>query len=170
MEEAKIEEEVEREHGANEDKLREWVKKAKAQEASLDFNKKFHSMNGHLQAKYDRTHIYKDALSTLMPPPTVPGFHGMYSTAMAGSTVPGFPDPRVKHVGLVSNSDLKPDHLHRATRGTVGVVPQAAGLSDKGGDKDVMSAMRKLLEKGKQSDKDIDVREFGRDRPWRATV
>ena len=60
---------------------------------------------------------------------------------------------------LVNYSDLLPSNLKRAD-GSLGVVPHRQEMGDKLNDRNILSAFRKLLKTGQQSDKDIDAREL----------
>ena len=142
-----------------EQKYRNYIMKMAKQEEALDFNKEFAPVNAPFRAKHDKDFILPDAFTQFAPAPKGPEMHGMYSQAMVGSTVPGFVDPRVRSVGLVNYSDLLPSNLKRAD-GSLGVVPHRAEMGDKLNDRNILSAFRKLLKTGQQSDKDIDAREL----------
>lgn len=153
-----------------EERLKAYMKRMAAQEARLDFNQDFPEVNRPFQAKHDTDFILPDAYTTIGPAPKGPELHGHYSQAMTGSTYPGFPDPRVQPAGLVNFSDLLPSKLKRSSVGSMASVPHMSQLGDKLTDKNLLSAFRKLLRTGQQTDKDIDARELdtGR-RGWRGT-
>ena len=150
-----------------EHRLRRYQARLAAQESRLDFNKDFPEVNAPFRAKHDTDFILPDAYTTIGPAPKGPELHGHYSQALVGSTYPGFPDPRVQSVGLVNFSDLLPSQLRRSA-GSMASVPHMSQLGDQLTDKKLLSAFRKLLGTGMQSDKDIDARELdtGR-RGWR---
>ena len=166
---AQAQEYTEQEEVRERERLRRYQSRLGKQEARLDFNKDFPEVNAPFAAKHDTNFILPDAYTTIGPAPKGPEFHGHYSQAMVGSTVPGFPDPRVKSVGLVNFSDLLPSNIRRAA-GSMASVPHMSQLGDKLTDKNLLAAFRKLLGTGQQSDKDIDARELdaGR-RGWRGT-
>ena len=149
-------------------KLRKWIQKQTAQEERLEFNKDFPAVNERFQARHDSDFLLPDAYAQLRPVPTQPELHGMYSSAMIGSTVPGYIDPRVTNVGIVGNSDLVSSDLQRGG-GSVGVVPRKPGMGDKLTNEHVLGALKKMLFKGTAEDKDLNVREWDRfsGRPWR---
>ena len=155
-----------------EHRLREWIKRNTMKEEKNEFNRHFapvNTNNAHLSAKYDEKFIYPDALSVIAEPDKTPGFHGHYSHAMVGSTVPGVVDPNAKPFGpIVNNSDLIPNNLDRK-EGAMDLVPAMPGIGDRLQDKNVLNALKKLIFKGTADDKDLDMRNadefFGR--PWR---
>ena len=151
-----------------ESKLRKWIKKQALSEERLEFNRDFKAVNDQFTARHDRDFILPDAFSQLMPVPTQPELHGMYSVPMIGSTVPGHVDPRLKNIGLVNNSDLISNNLERGT-GSIAAVPRMPGLGDKLSNQNVLNALKKMLFKGTADDKDINAREMDRfaGRPWR---
>ena len=151
--------EVEDENEIQEQKYRNYIMKMAKQEEAMDFNKEFPAVNAPFRAKHDKDFILPDAFTQFAPAPKGPEMHGMYSQATVGSTVPGFVDPRVRSVGLVNYSDLLPSNLKRAD-GSLGVVPHRQEMGDKLNDRNILSAFRKLLKTGQQSDKDIDAREL----------
>ena len=150
-----------------ENRLRRYQSRLAAQEARLDFNQDFPEVNAPFKAKHDTDFILPDAYTTIGPAPKGPELHGHYSQALVGSTYPGFPDPRVQSVGLVNFSDLLPSNIRRSA-GSMASVPHMSQLGDQLTDKNLLSAFRKLLGTGQQSDKDIDARElYAGQRGWR---
>ena len=156
---------------AQERAFRNWQAQQMANERRNDFNSGFPGLNAGVRSKFDTDFILPDAYTTIGPVPVLhgPEFHGQYSIPMAGSTVPGFPDPRVRSVGLSNFSDLLPSGIgKRAGQGSVGLVPHRADLGDRLNDKNILTAFRKLLHKGEQDDKDIDARQLDQfRRGWR---
>ena len=107
-----------------EQRLRNWIRKQTLREERLEFNKDFPAVNERFQARHDSDFLLPDAYAQLRPVPTQPELHGMYSSAMIGSTVPGYIDPRLSNAGVVGNSDLVSSNLERGT-GSIGMVPRA---------------------------------------------
>ena len=60
---AEINDQVDAERGANEAIIKRWIEQSKRAEAKLDFNSNFKEFNGHVNATWDDTHLYKDAVS-----------------------------------------------------------------------------------------------------------
>ena len=110
-----------------EQKLRNWIRKQTLREERLEFNRDFPAVNERFQARHDSDFVLPDAYAQLRPVPTQPELHGMYSSAMIGSTVPGYIDPRLTNMGIVGNSDLVSSDLERGT-GSIGLVPRAPGI------------------------------------------
>ena len=152
-------------------KYRTFIAQQMENERRNDFNSGTPGINAGVRSRHDTDFILPDAYTTIGPVPVAHGqeFHGQFSTAMIGSTVPGFPDPRVRSVGLSNFSDLLPSGIRkRAGQGSMAVVPHRADLGDKLNDKNILSAFRKLLNTGEQSDKDIDARQLDQfRRGWR---
>ena len=151
-----------------EQRLRNWIRKQTLREERLEFNKDFPAVNERFQARHDSDFLLPDAYAQLRPVPTQPELHGMYSSAMIGSTVPGYIDPRLSNAGVVGNSDLVSSNLERGT-GSIGMVPRAPGMGDKLTNDKMLGALKKMLFKGTAEDKDLNVREWttDTDRPWR---
>ena len=157
-------------------KPRDWMRKQALREERLNFNNDFVPAEGpfnphhnkQFNARHDSDFLLPDAYSQLMPVPKQPELHGLFSTPMIGSTVPGFVDPRLRNVGLVNNSDLVPNNLERGT-GSIASVPRAPGIGDKLSNDAVLGALKKMLFQGTADDKDIDARQMDRHtgRPWR---
>ena len=156
---------------AQERAFRGWQAQQMANERRNDFNPGYPAVNAGVRAKHDTDFILPDAYTTIGPVPVAHGeeFHGQFSKAMIGSSVPGFADPRVRSVGLSNFSDLLPSGIgKRAGQGSVGLVPHRADLGDKLNDSNILSAFRKLLNRGVQDDKDIDARQLDQfRRGWR---
>ena len=150
---------------------RNWQAEQMANERRNDFNSGYPGVNAGVRAKHDTDFILPDAYTTIGPVPVLhgPEFHGQYSIPMVGKTVPGFPDPRVRSVGLSNFSDLLPSAVgRRAGVGSMAAVPHRADLGDALNDKNILTAFRKLLHKGEQNDKDIDARQLDQfRRGWR---
>ena len=150
---------------------RNFIAQQMENERKNDFNAGYPGINAGVRSRHDTDFILPDAYTTIGPVPVAHGqdFHGQFSTPMIGSSVPGFPDPRVRSVGLSNFSDLLPSGIgKRAGQGSVGLVPHRADLGDKLNDKNILSAFRKLLNKGEQDDKDIDARQLDQfRRGWR---
>ena len=149
-------------------KYREWIRRQTLNEERLDFNPDFRPVNAPFKARHDRDFLLPDAFSQLQPVPRQPELHGLFSTPMIGSTVPGYIDPRLRSTGLVNNSDLVPNNLERGT-GSIASVPRAPGIGDKLSNEAVIGALRKMIFKGTADDQDINAREMDRfaGRPWR---
>ena len=154
MEDEKIDQEE-----IQEQKYRNYMLKLAKQEERLDFNADFPAVNQPFRATHDTDFILPDAFTTFAPAPRGPEMHGQFSQAMVGSTVPGFPDPRVRSAGVANYSDLLISNISRAT-GSMHVVPHRTEMGDKLNDRNILNAFRKLLKTGEQSDKDIDAREL----------
>ena len=154
-----------------EDKYRTFIAEQMENERRNDFNAGDPGVNAGVRSRHDTDFILPDAYTTIGPVPVAHGeeFHGQFSTPMIGSSVPGFPDPRVRSVGLSNHSDLLPSGIRkRAGQGSLAAVPHRADLGDKLNDKNILSAFRKLLNKGEQDDKDIDARQLDQfRRGWR---
>ena len=154
-----------------EDKYRTFIAEQMENERRNDFNAGDPGVNAGVRSRHDTDFILPDAYTTIGPVPVAHGeeFHGQFSTPMIGSSVPGFPDPRVRSVGLSNYSDLLPSGIRkRAGQGSMAAVPHRADLGDKLNDKNILSAFRKLLHTGEQSDKDIDARQLDQfRRGWR---
>ena len=154
-----------------EEKYRSFIAEQMENERRNDFNAGTPAINAGVRSRHDTDFILPDAYTTIGPVPVEHGqeFHGQFSTPMIGSSVPGFADPRVRSVGLSNFSDLLPSGIgKRAGQGSVGLVPHRADLGDKLNDKNILSAFRKLLNKGEQDDKDIDARQLDQfRRGWR---
>ena len=150
---------------------RNWQVKQMSNERRNDFNSGAPGVNAGVRSKHDTDFILPDAYTTIGPVPVAHGeeFHGQFSTPMIGSSVPGFPDPRVRSVGLSNFSDLLPSGIRkRAGVGSMAAIPHRADLGDKLNDANILSAFRKLLNKGVQDDKDIDARQLDQfRRGWR---
>ena len=150
---------------------RNWQAEQMANERRNDFNPGHPGVNAGVRAKHDTDFILPDAYTTIGPNPVLhgPEFHGQYSIPMVGSSVPGFVDPRVRSVGLSNYSDLLPSGIgKRAGQGSMERVPHRADLGDALNDKNILTAFRKLLHKGEQTDKDIDARQLDQfRRGWR---
>ena len=147
---------------------RNWQAEQMANERRNDFNSGYPGVNAGVRAKHDTDFILPDAYTTIGPVPVLhgPEFHGQYSIPMAGSSVPGFVDPRVRSVGLSNYSDLLPSGLGK--RAGQGSMEHRADLGDALNDKNILTAFRKLLHKGEQTDKDIDARQLDQfRRGWR---
>ena len=171
-----VDRQVDAEHGASEAMLRKWIETSKKAEAKLDFNSKFREFNGHVNATWDSTHLYKDAISatTQFVPDNPPGFHGMFSQAMVGSTVPGRYTGEYRVIAVRTFNDNIPDAISdAANRPSANFTRMPEGLDDGGMNKDLVKALRKMMNGDKQKPQDknkIDVKEFGKYRGWRATV
>ena len=154
-----------------EDKYRSFIAQQMENERKNDFNAGTPGVNAGVRSRHDTDFILPDAYTTIGPVPVTHGeeFHGQFSTAMVGSSVPGFVDPRVRSVGLSNFSDLLPSGIRkRAGQGSMAAVPHRADLGDKLNDKNILSAFRKLLNTGEQNDKDIDARQLDQfRRGWR---
>ena len=152
-------------------KYRTFIAQQMENERRNDFNTGTPGINAGVRSRHDTDFILPDAYTTIGPVPVAHSeeFHGQFSKAMIGSTVPGFPDPRVRSVGLSNFSDLLPSGIRkRAGQGSMAVVPHRADLGDKLNDKNILAAFRKLLNTGEQSDKDIDARQLDQfRRGWR---
>lgn len=157
-------------------RLRNWIRKQTLKEESLNFNNDFKPVRGpfhplhnkQFDARHDSDFLLPDAFNQLMPVPKQPELHGLYSSPMIGSTVPGYVDPRLKNIGLVNNSDLVPNNLERGT-GSISSVPRMPGVGDKLSDERVLGAIKKMLFKGTADDKDLEARQMDSlsGRPWR---
>ena len=170
---ARIDDQVDAEHGANEEALKKWIETSKKAEATLDFNSKFKEFNGHVHSSWDDSHLYKDAVSATAQfvPDNPPSFHGMFSQAMVGSTVPGRFTAEYRVIALRTFNDNKPDAISdTANRPSAHFTKMPEGLDDGGKNKDLMKALRKMLGGEEQKKQEIDVREFGKYRGWRAAV
>ena len=109
-------------------------------EAKLDFNSNFKEFNGHVNASWDDSHLYKDAVSatTQFIPDNPPGFHGMFSQAMVGSTVPGNYTGEFQVIAIRTFNDNKPDAISdTANRPSAHFTKQPEGLDDGGQNKDL---------------------------------
>ena len=117
-----------------------------AQDSRLGiFNRSLPQESKHLRMKHDTEFILPEVLTTYAPPPMSQEFHGHYSQPMVGFTVPGYPDPKVRSVGISAASDLKGDNLNRALPETQMPAPHNAMLGDKGQDPNILKAMQALL-------------------------
>ena len=166
---AEINEQVDAERGANEAILKKWIQKNKQAEAKLDFNSNFKEFNGHVNASWDDTHLYKDATSaaTQFIPDNPPGFHGMFSQAMVGSTVPGKYTGEYQVIAIRTFNDNKPDAISdSANRPSAHFTKQPEGLDDGGQNKDLIKAMRKMMGGHQQDKRDRDVGKYGDYRGW----
>jgi len=182
---------VDAEHGASEAILRKWIEKNKIAEKKLDFNSNLSEFNGHVNATWDDSHLYKDVISATAQfiPDNPPGFHGMFSQAMVGSTVPGRYTAEFTVIAVRTFNDNKPDAISdAANRPSAHFTKQPEGLDDGGQNKDLVKALRKMLGGHEQTQRDkevqkygnyrgwdqgkdkIDVRQFGQYRGWRAAV
>ena len=114
-----------------------------------------------VRAKHDTDFILPDAFTTIGPKPIDHGnqFHGQFSRAMIGSAVPGFADPRARSVGLSNISDLYPSSINKRAS-TMQMVPHRADLGDGLSNQKLLSAFRRMVQEGKQTDKDIDARQL----------
>ena len=160
---------VDAEHGASEAILRKWIEKNKQSEKNLDFNSNFKEFNGHVNASWDDTHLYKDAISatTQFVPDNPPGFHGMFSQAMIGSTVPGRFTNEYRVIALRTFNDNKPDAISdTANRPSAHFSRQPDGLDDGGQNKDLVKALQKMLGGHKQDQRDRAVQKYGDYRGW----
>ena len=159
--------------GASDEKIRKWIERSKLAESKLDFNSKFREFNGHVHAQWDSTHLYKDVISATAQfiPNDPPGFHGRFRQAMVGSTVPGNRTNEYQVIALRTYNDNKPDEIsNHANRPSANFTQLPDGLGDGGNDKDLVGALRKMIGGDKQTKQEIDVREFGKYRGWRAAV
>ena len=164
---------VEREMGASDESIRKWIESSKKAEAKLDFNSKFKEMNGHVHSTWDSEHLLKDVISATAQfvPDDPPGFHGRLSQAMIGSTVPGRRTDEYQVIAVRTFNDNQPDEISNyANRPSAHFSKLPDGLDDGGNNKDLVGALRKMLGGEKQTKQDIDVREFGKYRGWRAAV
>ena len=168
-----VADQIDAEHGASDDKLRKWIETSKKAEAKLDFNSKFKEFNGHVNASWDDTNLYKDAMSaaTQFIPDDPPGFHGMFSQAMVGSTIPGKYTGEYRVIAVRTFNDNKPDAISdTANRPSAHFTQMPKGLDDGSQNKELVEALRKMLKGDKPDQKNIDVKEFGKYRGWRAAV
>ena len=164
---------VHREMGASDESIRKWIESSKKAEAKLDFNSKYKEFNGHVHATWDAYPLLKDVISaTAQFVPSAPvGFHGRFSQAMIGSTVPGQRTNEYQVIAVRTFNDNKPDHIsNHANKPSANFTKLPDGLDDGGNDKDLVGSLRKMLGGDKQTKQDIDVREFGKYRGWRAAV
>ena len=187
----RIDQQVDAEHGATDNALKRWIEKNKLAEAKLDFNSNLREFNGHVNASWDDTHLYKDVMSATAQfiPDNPPGFHGMYSQAMVGSTIPGRYTGEFRVIAIRTFNDNKPDAISDSlNRPSAHFTQMPEGLDDGGKNKDLIKALRKMMGGHGQTQRDqdiqkngknrgwdmkkdtIDAREFGRQRAWRATV
>lgn len=161
------------EMGSSDEQLRKWIERSKHAESKLDFNSKFREFNGHVNAQWDTSHLYKDVISATAQfiPDDPPGFHGRLSHAMIGSTVPGNRTNEYQVIAVRTYNDNKPDEIsNHANRPSAHFSKLPDGLDDGGNNKDLVGALRKMLGGDKQKKQEIDVREFGKYRGWRAAV
>ena len=132
-----------------------------AQDSRLGiFNRSLPQESKHLRMTHDTEFILPEVLTTYAPPPMSQEFHGHYSQPMVGFTVPGYPDPKVRSVGISAASDLKGDNLNRALPETQMPAPHNAMLGDKGQDPNILKAMQALLNTGEQTPQMVDAREL----------
>ena len=124
------------------------------------FNRSLPQASAHLRMSHDTEFILPEVLTTYAPPPFGNEFHGHYSQATTGNTVPGFPDPKKRSVGISAASDLKGDNLNRTVQETKMPAPHNAMLGDKGQDPNIMKAMQSLLGTGQQTPQMVDAREL----------
>ena len=124
------------------------------------FNRSLPQASKHLRMSHDTEFILPEVLTTYAPPPFGNEFHGHYSQATVGSTVPGFPDPKKVSVGISAASDLRGDNLNRTLQETEMPAPHNAMLGDKGQDPNILQAMQSLLTTGEQTPQMIDAREL----------
>ena len=124
------------------------------------FNRSLPQASAHLRMSHDTEFILPEVLTTYAPPPLSQEFHGHYSQATVGSTVPGFPDPKKVSVGISAASDLRGDNLNRTVQETEMPAPHNAMLGDKGQDPNILKAMQSLLTTGEQTPQMIDAREL----------
>ena len=168
-----IEQQVDAERGATDEKIKQWIERSKKAEEKLDFNSHFREFNGHVNATWDRSHILSDAISasTQFTPSNPPGFHGRQSQSMVGSTVPGKFTNEYRVIALRTFPDNKPDALSdTANRPSAHFAQLPQGLDDGGDNKDLVKALQKMLKGADSKKQDIDVREFGKYRGWRSAV
>ena len=167
---AAIDQQVDAEHGASDNAIKNWIEKSKKAEATLDFNSNLREFNGHVNASWDDSHLYKDALSATAQfiPDNPPGFHGMYSQAMVGSTVPGKYTGEFRVIAMRTFNDNKPDAISdNANRPSAHFTQMPEGLDDGGKNKDLIKALRKMMGGHRdQTQKDLDVRQNGNPRGW----
>ena len=124
------------------------------------FNRSLPQESKHLRMSHDTEFLLPEVLTTYAPAPVGNEFHGHYSQATVGSTVPGFPDPKKASVGISAASDLRADNLNRTVYDTKMPVPHNAMLGDKGQDPNILKAMQALLTTGQQTPQMIDAREL----------
>ena len=163
----------EQEMGSSDEQLRKWIESSKKAESKLDFNSKFKEFNGHVNATWDKAHLYKDVISATAQfiPDNPPGFHGRFSQAIIGSTIPGQRTNEYQVIAVRTFNDNKPDAISNyANRPSAHFTKLPDGLDDGGNNKDLVGALKKMMGGEKQTKQEIDVREFGKYRGWRAAV
>ena len=124
------------------------------------FNRSLPQASKHLRMSHDTEFILPEVLTTYAPPPLSQEFHGHFSQPTVGSTIPGFPDPKKRSVGISAASDLKADNLNRTVTETQMPAPHNAMLGDKGQDPNILKAMQSLLNTGNQTPQMVDAREL----------
>ena len=104
---------VQREMGSSDESIRKWIESSKKAESKLDFNSKFKEFNGHVHATWDASPLLKDVISATAQfiPDDPPGFHGRFSQAMIGSTVPGQRTNEYQVIAVRTYNDNKPDQI-----------------------------------------------------------
>ena len=160
---------VDAEEGASDNRIKKWIEHSKKAEAKLDFNSNFKEFNGHVNASWDDTHLYKDATSaaTQFLPDNPPGFHGLFSQAMVGSTFPGRYTGEFRVIAVRTFNDNKPDAISdTANRPSAHFTEMPKGLDDGGQNKDLIKALRKMMGGYQQESRDKEVQKYGDYRGW----